>query len=151
MSAIYERIRRHLTDDPEADDTTIAGRIMEELRVPARPTAVLLPVVAASVRLQRRGGTRSSERKAFGPAQDLESCEDRVLARKHLMSTAFPVEQGRFVSWADATVAEHEARIEFLTKLAGGIHATIDRHREAIRLITDGGVSCLADLEGWAA
>ena len=42
-------------------------------------------------------------------------------------------------------------RVAYLEKIRDGIDQTIDRHREAIRLIEQAGVTCLAELEERAA
>lgn len=73
--------------------------------------------------------------------------EVRLETTAELLATVFALGDGRKTTWGEATVAEHQQRIAMLTKNAAGVVETAGRHRQAIRMIQDAGVDCLADLD----
>lgn len=66
--------------------------------------------------------------------------------RRGLAPSQFALGDGRRVTWGEATVSEHETRAEMLTGQAAGVAETAARHVAAVKMIREGGVSCLADL-----
>jgi hypothetical protein len=67
-----------------------------------------------------------------------------------LLSSTFMVE-GQSVSWGDATVAQHEARAESLTKQAVGTVETAAMHMKAVERLRAAAVQTLNDVEKVAA
>lgn len=67
---------------------------------------------------------------------------------RHLVlpTEPFALGNGRKVTWADATVAEHEQRAAMLRAQIAGIGETIRRHEDAIRVLNESGASCLKEL-----
>lgn len=148
MSTVLDHVTRALDRAPELDDLALAREVIAEL-----DPSDLTPLVARVVAQHRRARTRHLERIAFNPQMtaDPDAEHDRMSARKQLIAESFPLGDGRFVTWGDATIADHEQRIDLLTANQLGLAATIARHRDAIALITAHKVTCLADLEVWAA
>lgn len=93
-----------------------------------------------------RSGVRHQERKAF-PSHRNGTPVDPVSERQKLLGQSFyTLEYGR-VTWGEARVEHHKARVEYLRMQVEGIEDTIDRHRRAVELITLSGVSCLAEVD----
>lgn len=63
-----------------------------------------------------------------------------------LLASPFAVGDGRIVTWGSATVADHEARAEMLSKMAAGTLETAAMHARAIEHIRTAGVETLADV-----
>jgi hypothetical protein len=70
----------------------------------------------------------------------------RLETTRELLATVFALGDGTETTWGAATVAQHEQRVTMLAKNASGVIGTASRHKAAIRMITDAGVTCLADL-----
>jgi hypothetical protein len=51
-----------------------------------------------------------------------------------------------WVRWGEATIADHRARVDYLTRKRDGIDATIRRHLDTIDTLTAAGVSSLEEL-----
>lgn len=127
------------------------------------PTELVAKLVGVYLSIRRRGRVRTIERKVS--ARQLESLSgDHVRPRlskqegsvvapvspraeiERMSVEAFPGVNGRMVTWAAATVEDHEARIAGLRSLIVGTQSTIDRHAAAIKAIRDREATCLADL-----
>jgi hypothetical protein len=63
-----------------------------------------------------------------------------------LLDTVFAIGDGTKVSWRDATVTQHEQRVELLTKMIVGTTETAAMHIRAVRMIKDAGVDTLGQL-----
>lgn len=63
-----------------------------------------------------------------------------------LLTTTVALPGGERVTWGEATVEQHEARIAMLAKHAAGELETASRHRAAVESIKAAGVRCLDDL-----
>lgn len=63
-----------------------------------------------------------------------------------MLGSTFSLPNGVQVSWADASVAQHEARASQLEGLAAGDLQTASIHRQAVADILAAGVSRLGDL-----
>lgn len=132
----------HLTGD---DFIAAAKKLLRALHVPGPAITILLPVIANAVRLVVRDGTREAERAVFSP--EANSAEATSATRTGFLANTFALPDGRWVTWGEATIADHAARIEYLEKLRGGIELTIGRHRDTIERLTGAGASCLNELE----
>lgn len=64
-----------------------------------------------------------------------------------LYNTPFHLGDGNTVTWGQATIEDHERRIEKLLTLAGGIYRTVERHRNCIEILRSAGATCLAEVE----
>ena len=107
----------------------------------------------------RRDYERSCEREARSSLRRLRellvqtpTTEDgRIRRQQELLSlrlsySEFSLGGGRRVSWQEATVSDHEERIEYLKKQRDAINGTIDLHKEAVSLLKEAGVSCLREV-----
>lgn len=132
MSTIKHSIREGVAVDV-AVNTTLANTSHDEL------VAGIRPLVEREARLFARGLTRTLERAAFLPAEPN--------AISALASSAFVLPDGRWVTWADATVDDHMARARWQRRLASDVLNDALRHEEAVKLIQEAGVTCLAELD----
>ena len=65
---------------------------------------------------------------------------------ENLARQTFPGVDGHLVTWAEATIADHEARIASLWSHIVGVQATVSRHVAAVQAIKARGASCFGDL-----
>lgn len=63
-----------------------------------------------------------------------------------LLDTVFATGDGTRVSWRDATVLQHQERIEHLTKMITGTAETAAMHLRAVEMIKDAGVESLGQV-----
>lgn len=131
------------------DDGVAAGLLLAQLRVNAKATDALRPVIAHAIGMSRRAEVRSVERRA--PRRGLGSSFDSVQARKEMAEAFFALGDGTRVRWGEATVAQHRQRIAMLEKMRAGLSETVARHEAAISEIEAAGVSCLDEIEEVAA
>lgn len=138
------------TPDAEAED--VAERVIGSVRTRAELAALVFPAVRDQAVFVRRGIVRGEESAAFGhsrPDTQDTTAEpaDPTEARRTLLECATYVDHDTgYVLWGELTVDQHEARIDFLERKIWGIARTADRHRLAVKLLTDAGVACLNDL-----
>lgn len=142
-------LREWVPDDFDGDSAALAGDILRELlRHPRLARAVLYPLVLAHVDAVLRTRVRITEAevipsirkhgaRVFRPALDRKAMYLRM---------KFALGDGTEVTWGDATVDQHLARIAMLERQVAGVSQTIERHRYAVDAIRKAGVSCLADL-----
>ena len=113
---------------------------------------LVFPAVAAQATFVRRGIVRREESTAFSQQKaEIEGhpadAADPTDARRTLLELNTYVDHDTgYVPWGDLTGDQHEARIDFLERKMWGINVTVDRHRLAVKLIKNEGVSCLNDL-----
>ena len=117
-------------------------------RLSLRSRTLLLPILTEAVLMLRRGEARTVERAVnvscvFEGATTLDT-------RRRLLDASFALGDGRRVAWAEATVADHRERIEYLTAHITGLRLTIGQHEGAIALIEAHHVTCLAEVEAAA-
>lgn len=141
--SIYETIRKE-AEASDADPADLAADIVAKVT-----KADLVPLVEAEIRSTRRHTARGQERKAFREAFNASKEKPaRVIPEglRSLFATPFALGDGTEVNWLLATSDQHRERIAKLSKLRDGLDRTISQHREAVTLIEEAGVSCLADL-----
>ena len=63
-----------------------------------------------------------------------------------LLTSTVAMPDGTRVPWGEATIAQHEARIDMLAKHAASELETATRHKAAVEAIRAAGVSCLNEL-----
>ena len=138
--------------DPDADPDDIARMVIATARTRKDLADLVFPAVAAQATFVRRGIVRREESTAFSqPDHDAQTSGDEPVdptdARRTLLELNTYVDHDTgYVPWGDLTVDQHEARIDFLERKMWGINVTVDRHRLAVKLIKNEGVSCLNDL-----
>lgn len=122
----------------DLDATTTA--VVKALGLRPSQVLVLTPIIRDACRDEFRAAGRAVERSGGERS-------DPSLERKLFLSERFAVGDGRYVTWGEATVADHEARIAMLEALRNGIAESIGRHERAIVEIAAAGVSCLDEIE----
>jgi|DEB19_MinimDraft_3_1074340.scaffolds.fasta_scaffold183494_2 hypothetical protein len=126
------------------DDMQIASYVCRRLQLTQYQVAILWPVVLDRCRTIGRNNVRRVEQaaKPNKPGRKVDPTADRVLR----MTTTFTPGDGRRVTWGEATIADHEMRIDFLGRKRSGLDATMKRHRQAIDDIRRAGVNCLNEI-----
>lgn len=150
-TTIYGLIQQLSTGDPD----TTAPAVLRASGIPSKWHPLLLPVIRDECRRRIRDGVRSIEHRSGASSHQQGDSHPRCAAaplhaRSDLLAEQF-YNGTEYVTWADATVADHEGRIRFQQELRVGIDLDIALHEQAISEITAAGVSCLADLSGVAA
>ena len=122
-------VRQGATDDEIAAELTHA----EVLALVGRYTQDVRRAVARQAeRAVSVGDIKAGAVCGAEPNQIVRIVNSPQSAIERLAASTFPGVDGRMVSWAEATVADHEARIAALTVLVRGAEATIARHRAAV-------------------
>lgn len=129
-----------LTDDVPQIASSICGR----LQLDRLQAAVLWPVILEQCRTIARNSTRRLE-QATKP-QRVGRAADPTGDRLRCMKETFTTGDGRRVYWGEATIADHQMRIDYLARMRDGIDNTVQRHREAIQQLKASGASCLNEL-----
>jgi hypothetical protein len=89
---------------------------------------------------------RQRARERQDEAIRLAVAETELRLTREFLGTAFALGDGTETTWGQATIAQHEQRVELLARNAAGVVQTAARHQAAIGMIKDAGVECLADL-----
>lgn len=136
--------------DEITDEAKAAEAALTDLgRLSQRQRELLFPILRVAFHFHRRGNSRFVERSL--PIGEVFDGETSVERRQLRLDSTFPLPDGRRVSWSEATVEDHEARIGYLRAVhLAGILRTISEHEAAVELIRRFGVSCLAEIEGAA-
>ncbi len=125
------------------DPTLAAKETFAKLGVKGEAAAVLMPAVIDWFRRHQRGMTREVERRA---AETNRSAPTRVaMTAPDLLRQGFVGVCG-WVSWSDATIADHQAYIDMLVPKVKGLEQTISLHRKAIEVLQASGRVCLGEL-----
>lgn len=143
-----------ITDNSEA-----AVKVLRLVLPRSDAAEVLHLTVAAAIRNHRRSEVRSEESVFFGAEAvstprfgkrtytKVRKIDHLVETRAFLQQTVWIPDKGD-IPWGDVTVVDHEARITYLHGQIAGTMATISRHRRAIELIQEAGVTCLREIAG---
>lgn len=83
---------------------------------------------------------------AVGKMLDEVAEMTRLEVTKELMETLFALGDGTRVTWGEATITQHEQRLAMLTGNIEGLADTAARHRRAIEMIQEAGVTSLREL-----
>lgn len=136
---------RDLDTDPKVEEVELARTAIATLSTTGQ-LDLLLPVLADEVRRVRRAHVLRVERASFGTGG--EAAEGGWL---RLLPEGFANPRtGSWVTWGEATVEDHEARIGWLQGQMEALGQDVDRHQQAIKVIRERGVSCLAEVEAAA-
>jgi hypothetical protein len=119
-----------------------AMRLLVALKVNKAAAEVLFPVIANAIRDAMRETVRRIEADVNVAAIQTAPAEQRA----KFLAQRFPLEDGRFVAWGEATIEDHHARIALLTRIRNGIDDTIGRHELALKLLAEHGADCLNEL-----
>ena len=145
---LYELIVANEHDDPS--DT--AAAVLDAITTLKQAKSLLFCLVHNECRRTARAATRTIESSPDGHSASGIHPESAVggTTRDDFLAARF-YNGDRYVSWGDATVADHEGRVAFQGTLRSGIDADIERHLEAIADIEAAGVTCLAEIAQVAA
>lgn len=136
---------REVDTDRSVEEMELARAVSETLSGSGR-LHLLLPILADEIRRVRRAHVLRVERATFRKAG--EPAEGGWL---RLLPEGFANPRtGRWVTWGQATVEDHEARIGWLTGQMEALGQDVDRHQQAIKIIREHGVTCLAEVEAAA-
>lgn len=155
--SLWSEVHRIALEYPEGPPKPIAQQFLSQLTEEA-----LVDLVADAILTARRQFVRAAEQEAFAPlppeAIAVEGFDEHITATVQrtritreefhdLLDRTFAVgdRHGTVVRWGEATVVQHRSRIDLLQGQVRGTLMTIDRHREAIRIIEHEQVTCLND------
>lgn len=158
FESLEELLLSIIEDHPTIDSEDAGIRALQELGIdPMEQDAgsLLVPAVRMYAHHVRRQRARNREDVAFGsraPRATISvSPEHDPRRNRTLMESKFwiPIpgkREGREVTWADATVEDHELRIAHLENQVRGFQITMARHQWAIDTINSRGVFRLGDI-----
>jgi hypothetical protein len=143
--SLRDRIREADTDRAVTD--VDLARVLLDALCSSGQVDLLLPILTDEVRRLRRRRVAWIERQTFGGQAGGEPAEGGWL---RLLPESFVLPDGRMVTWGTATVEDHEARVEWLNGQIHALVSDVDRHEQAVKLIREHGVTCLAEIEAAA-
>lgn len=160
-------------ENPDVELEKFAELVLEAVFESDNSAELLYPAVLAFVTTAERNRVRSVERRAApfrqpsskpetsgvelvehqadDEPEDLGyikpgSDEDpAIAARRELMAERCYVPTRGYVPWGDLTVEDHTMIVEFLRKRISGYETTIQKHAEAIDVLTESGAQTLND------
>lgn len=141
VSSLQKLIREADTDH-SVEEVELARVVLDAL-LRSGQLDLLLPILADEIRRIRRAQVRRIERRVG----ESPSAQGGWL---QLLPEGFATVDGRFVTWGEATVEDHEGRIEWLQGQIEALGQDVERHQQAIKLIREHGVTCLAEVEAAA-
>ena len=145
--SLKETIRDVVSVNLGADDVDVALSVAEQFRSLNDYREATWPLLVDEVRRIRREDDRGLEagarRWVEGEGQEADPAADRV----RYLAIRIKVPGREPVTMAEATIEDHQAYVDYLSKMRGGIARTIKLHEEAIEKIRTAGVRCLAELE----
>lgn len=95
---------------------------------------------------ERMQALRERQQRRLEDIQAAYTAELRMEWAEELLSKLFALGDGTQVAWGEATIEQHEQRIELLMGNILGNIDTLKRHQLAVELLTERGVTCLNDL-----
>lgn len=137
-----------------AFDDAIRNDTLKEERA-----ATVTPAAPKAMRRERRSVfDRPETPEQEASAQRFRDRVDQIMSdlkadlqmewTRELLDSVFAVGDGTFVSWGEATVEQHEARIQMHAVNAEAAMEGWARHSQAVDAIAEAGVSCLNEIEG---
>lgn len=155
--SLFTELRKLATDQPEEDAHRLARGFLA-----SKPQDTLESLVADTIREMQRDATRECERSTFLNVQELLAGSTSVRAVnvavlpnvrdefRQLWGRRFSLGGGVNIQWEQATIAEHEARIAYMTMMRERYDATVEQdieaHRQAIAVCRAAKVERLSEL-----
>jgi len=142
---LFERIRTFVKLHINEDHKKLAKKLLQEI-----PKKEMLTLLAWEIQQIQRDIVREKETSVF--TEELLSRFDgkiKIEADENLielMKSSFSMGDGNVALWGNATIEEHQQRIDMLKKQRDGIDETISFHIKAIEFIQKNGVKCLNDM-----
>ena len=151
--ALADALAQGLTAEQAADALRQHPKLFDFVR----------PLLVLEARSVERDRVRAAERRVDGAWQRARPIADSSAAEKgkrvkasvayvvpqellELRTKRFSLADGTRVGWFDATIEQHEARVDMQRKLMAGIELDVGRHQEAIRVLRETGAKNLAAL-----
>jgi len=136
---------------PNLTNEQVARQVLADLGVGGEAADLLFVPVHDHVIQCRRNLVRPVEAAAFAPVDTRmpSSRPTTTAARRQLMVERVWIPKAGYIPWGEVTVEQHEERIRFYEERIATEQKSRDRHIEAVRLITEAGVTCLNEVEGW--
>lgn len=126
---LSEIIDQYFIDERENIDDVTAEIMQELLKQPDLLVALLHPVLKARIHQHLRIRALNAERDSdLGTSPSVDPTADR----NAFLQERFYVPGVGFVTWGAATIAHHQARIDYLMVKVAGIEETAQRHEAAI-------------------
>jgi hypothetical protein len=142
---LHELIEEHV-DSLDGDPELLAVAIFEEiLSDPELLQEIVLPALRAAIRNRLRMLALTAERSSI---LDAKPGADPAADRLAFLAEKFFVPGVGFVTWAEASIEHHEARIAYLQSKVAGLIDTQERHQRAIIEIKKAGVKNLGEIHG---
>ncbi len=138
---LQELIGEHWSDDPA--DT--AAAVMKAPGVVKEWRTLFFPLVRDECRRRAREVARQIEQTPAGTEE--KTTPSPAASRLGLLETSFYT-GSLYVTWGEATIADHEDRIAFQQAFVVGLGRDMALHRQAIADCRAGGVERLDDLGG---
>ena len=144
MATFWELVDQAIAADPAGDPTEMAERLVAKM---GRPERLLL--LSRHIQHLQRGRSALLEQSAFRKRLSDAVTFARPLTPEicKVLRTRVALGDGVALPFGALTVEQHELRMEMLVRMRDGIGETIERHRTAIAIIVDAGVTCLDDLD----
>lgn len=122
-----------------------AAYVMHRLQLNELQRQVLWSIIVGECRNIDRNRVRSIERDADDKPNQrrIGTPVNPTARRSQFLQSTFALPDGRRVTWGEATIQDHEARIAYLSKQQKGIGETIGLHRSVINEIKTAAVTCL--------
>lgn len=142
---LAELIEEHVTET-DGDAELLAMLIFEQIMNDAELLQeVVMPALRHEIRSRLRMLAAAIERDSvLSNAPTANPDADRLA----FLAERFYAPPYGFVTWGEATIEQHEARIDYLNKKVNGLVDTISRHDKAIQEIRGAGVKTLGDIHG---
>lgn len=143
---LSELIAESLDKYPDLESADVAAKMLDEIERPH-----MISALADEISNVRRNRTRQIERTAFlqliGVDKRIETSPEMIASLRKVFAERFSLGAHEWVEWGKATIEQHRLRIAMLERLRDGIDETIERHREAIRLIEQHNATCLDEID----
>jgi hypothetical protein len=146
-----DQLRRD-TQPPSAD--ALVDDYFELIGLPAKWRAMMAPFVRAAAVGLMRNAVRHIERRAplpgtpgiSGAKQSKTKKASPAIERRSELAESF-YNGSKWITWGEATIDDHQGRVDYQTSKRNGLDEDIQRHLDAIAMIKKARVTCLNDLE----
>ena len=158
------RDQLNITNPDDADRLT--SEFFNQIGLPARWRPWMAPFVRNTAREILRNAVRRVEQTAPLPGTPSPAAgtapatttktktktktrhpkADPQAERRNALDQQF-YNGSKWVTWGEATIDDHQSRIDYMTRDRDGIDRDIARHAEAIDMLLAAGATCLNDLE----
>lgn len=138
---------RRVEEAAECEEATVRTQILSQAELEWRRQR-------AVERAEREERRLESDARLYRKLAELVKEHDdqiRLEVTTELLNSVFALGDGTRVTWGDATVEQHQQRIDLLTGMAAGTLETAARHHAAISMLEEAGATCLKQLTPVAA